>query len=82
MVSFQTYIMCHCIALDVLMTLKMDDEVWNGSKPKIPISARKRSGTKIAAKATSKYTPCGIFLRVQYWCQVSITLSSLNFASI
>ena len=35
------------------MTLQMADEVWNGSKPRIAISARKRSGTKSVAIATS-----------------------------
>ena len=27
-----------------------------------------KSGTKCVAIATSKYVPCGVFLRVQYWC--------------
>ena len=37
-------------------------------------SKRKKTGTKSVATATSKYVPYGVFLRVQYWCQVSITL--------
>ena len=62
------------IALDTQMTLKMGNEVWNGSKHGIAISAWKRSGTNSVAIATPKYAICGVFLRVQYWCQVSITL--------
>ena len=35
---------------------------------------RKKSGTKSVDIATSKYVPCGVFRRVQYWCEFSIIM--------
>ena len=50
------------IALDISMALKMADEVWNGLKPGIAISALKRSGPNSVAIARSKYVPCTILV--------------------
>ena len=58
----------HCVCLEwdqLLLPIK--------SYILIFYSKRKKTGSKRVAIATSKYLPFGVFLRVQYWCQVSIT---------
>ena len=40
-------------------------------KLKYSVQRVKRPGIKSVAIATPKYAPCGVFLRVQYYCQVS-----------
>ena len=61
------------IALDIPITLKWGMKFGMEQNLGLPF-LHERFETRIAAIATSKNVPCGVFLRVQNWCQVSITL--------